>query len=370
MNLICGLRAAIADVLPPTAALRRFAPEKTAMSNDLVLSLEEAHALVVAALRASNTDADVAESVARALVAAEADGQAGHGLVRVPSYSSHARNGKVDGHARPSAEVVTPSVLRVDANFGFAYPAFDLALAQLPEMTARTGIAIAAVRRSHHFGQAGAHCERLAEKGLIAFVYGNAPKAIAPWGGKRPLFGTNPIAFAAPVGEGRPPLVIDLAVSTVAKGKIVAAQKAGRSTIPEGWALDPDGNPTTDVEMAMDGTMIPIGGAKGSALALMVEVMSAALVGSSLSTETSSLFTPDGPAPNLGQTILAIDPGPISGGAFAGRMDALLEGLAGEEGARLPGSRRLSAREHASANGISVNAPLHAEILEIVAGRG
>lgn len=340
------------------------------MPNDVLLSLEDAHALAVSALCASGTDATVAQSVARALVAAEADGQAGHGLVRVPSYSGHVRVGKVDGHARPSAERVTPSVLRVDAGFGFAYPAFDLAMEQLPEMVAGTGIAIAAIRQSHHFGQAGAHCERLAEQGFIAFVYGNAPKAIAPWGGKRPLFGTNPIAFAAPVGEGKPPLVIDLAVSTVAKGKIVAAQKAGRQSIPEGWALDPDGNPTTDVQAAMDGTMIPIGGAKGAALALMVEVMSAALVGSCLSTETSSLFTTEGPAPNLGQTILVIDPGPVSGGAYAGRMEMLLEGLAGEEGSRLPGSRRISAREHARVNGIAINAPLHAEILEIVAGRG
>ncbi|WP_349360268.1 Ldh family oxidoreductase [Stappia sp.] len=337
------------------------------MAATKTLTPGEAEALVSAALIASNTAADNAASVARALIAAEIDGQGGHGLSRVPSYAAQARSGKVDGHAVPVAERAAPAVLRVDAGLGFAYPAIDLTVAHLPEIAAETGLAIAAIRRSHHFGQAGAHCERLADKGLVAFVFGNSPQAIAPWGGKRPLFGTNPIAFAAPVPD-QPPLVIDFAVSRVARGKIMAADKAG-TAIPEGWALDPQGRPTTDTRAALAGTMIPIGEAKGAALALMVEVMSAALVGASLAFEASSLFTGEGAPPDLGQTVLAIDPGRVSAGAYGARVTTLVSAIAAEEGARLPGSRRLEARARAARDGIAVPAPLHAEIAAL-AGAG
>lgn len=337
------------------------------MQDVVRLSLDEAHALARAALLASNTAPAVADCVAGALVGSEADGQPGHGLSRVPSYCAQARSGKVDGHAEPACERVAPAVLRVDARFGFAYPAFDLVHQALPGLAREAGIALAAIRRSHHFGQAGTQCERLAAHGLVAFVFGNAPKAIAPWGGRRPLFGTNPIAFAAPCGADRAPLVIDLAVSKVARGRIMAAQKAGRA-IPEGWALDPEGQPTTDPEAGMAGTMIPIGEAKGAALAMMVEVMSAALVGASLAFEASSLFTGDGPAPDLGQTVLAIDPGPVSAGAFAERMAALVAAVEAEDGARLPGSRLLAAREAARRDGLLVAAPVLQEIREIIAG--
>ncbi|NBN62715.1 Ldh family oxidoreductase [Microvirga tunisiensis] len=334
------------------------------MSDTEILTLSEAHALAVSALCASRTAPDVAESVARALVAAEADGQAGHGLSRIPSYAAQARSGKVDGFARPVLVEATPALVRVDAGLGFAYPAFDLALAALPQPARKLGIAMAAVRRSHHFGQAGAHCEALAAQGLVAFVFGNAPKAIAPWGGRRPLFGTNPIAFAAPVAPGEPPLVIDLAVSRVAKGKIMAAEKAGRP-IPEGWALDAEGRPTTDPAAAMAGTMIPIGEAKGAALALMIEVMAAAVVGASLAFEATSLFDAEGPAPDLGQLVLAIDPGLTSGGVFYERMAVLVAAIGAEEGARLPGSRRLEARARAAREGLAVPRPILREIRAI-----
>jgi (2R)-3-sulfolactate dehydrogenase (NADP+) len=337
------------------------------MSASVTLSLAEAEALATAALVAAGTSPENAECVARALVAAEADGQAGHGLSRVPSYAAQARSGKVDGHAVPDFSRPAPALLRVDAGLGFAYPAFDLVIDALPAVVAETGIALAAIRRSHHFGQAGAHCEKLAEKGLVAFVFGNAPKSIAPWGGRSPLFGTNPIAFAAPLADGAPPLVIDLAVSRVARGKIMAADKAGRP-IPEGWALDADGNPTTDAKAALAGTMIPIGEAKGAALALMVEVMAAALVGASLAFEASSLFTGEGAAPDLGQTVIAIDPGMTSAGAYAERMASLVAAIEAEEGVRLPGSRRLEARARAARDGVAIPAPIHAEIVALAGG--
>ncbi|WP_417668172.1 Ldh family oxidoreductase [Roseibium sp.] len=324
------------------------------------LSLAEAHRLVRTALIASRTRPENADCVARALVSAEASGQPGHGLSRVPGYAAQSASGKVDGAAVPTLQEVTPSLVRIDAAHGFAYPAIEKALEVLPAMASRQGIAMAAVARSHHFGQGGAHCEALADKGYVALVFGNAPKSIAPWGGKEPLFGTNPIAFAAPV-PGKPSLVIDLAVSRVAKGKIMAAEKTG-SPIPEGWALDKDGNPTTDATAAMAGTMLPIGEAKGAALAMMIEVLSAALVGASLAFEASSLFSGEGKPPNLGQVILAIDPRLSSGGAYAERIATLMAAVEGADGARVPGSRRIEMRAKAEADGLSIPSAILREI--------
>lgn len=332
-----------------------------------VLTLEDAEGLAFDALVAAGTAPENARPVARALIAAEASGQPGHGLSRIPSYTQQVRSGKVDGTARPVAEKIKPGVVRIDAGFGFSYLSIDLALELLPEMARDTGVALAAIHRSHHFGQAGLHCEVLAEKGLVALVFGNAPKAIAPWGASRAMFGTNPIAFAAPAPEGEAPLVIDFAVSRVAKGKILAAQRTG-DAIPEGWALDANGNPTTDAEAAMKGTMVPIGEAKGAALSMMIEVLSAALVGANFGFEASSLFDGEGGPPNLGQTILAIDPGPVSGQAYFERISVLFSEMAATEGARLPGSRRLDAREAARENGLLLPAQIRDDLLRL-AGR-
>lgn len=325
-----------------------------------VLSLEEARGLVSGALSACGAAPANAASVARALVAAEADGQVGHGLSRVPSYAAQLRAGKVDGRAEPVVDRIAPAILRIDAGFGFAYPAFDRAIEELPPIARETGIALAAIVRSHHFGQAGAHCERLAEKGLVALTFGNTPKAIAPWGGRAPLLGTNPIAFAAPIPDGAP-LVIDLALSRVARGRVLAAEKAGKP-IPEGWAFDKQGNPTTDPAAALAGTMAPIGEAKGAALALMVEVMSAALLGAHFGLEASSFLDANGPPPNVGQSVIAIDPARVSGGAFDERMTTLAAAFAAEPGVRLPGSRRLQARAEAARDGLRIPAALLAEI--------
>ncbi|NNU80502.1 Ldh family oxidoreductase [Halovulum dunhuangense] len=327
---------------------------------DEVLSLEDARALVRAALIASNTSPENAAPTAEALVRAEADGQGGHGLSRVPSYAGQAATGKVQGHAVPRLVELSPAAIRVDAGHGFAYPAFGLALPEVVARARKLGIAAATVHRSHHFGVAGHHCETLAEQGLIAFVYGNAPKALAPWGAREAVLGTNPIAFAAPIA-GAAPLVIDMAVTTVARGKINAAAQAGEP-IPEGWALDPEGRPTTDAALALKGTMAPIGGAKGAALALMVEVMSACLAGAALGSEASSLFDAEGAPPDLGQSIIALDPELLSGGSFAARMATLVGKYDSLDGARLPGMRRLDARARAAAEGLRVKPALLAQI--------
>ena len=328
----------------------------------VTMTLDELHALGVKALCACNTAPEIAAQVMDALVAAEAAGQGGHGASRIPSYAAQARAGKVDGHARPTLTEIGAAAVRIDAARGFAYPAMRLALDAVAARAKTCGVAIAAVANSHHFGQAGYHAEALAERGLIALIFGNAPAAIAPWGGAAPLFGTNPIAFAAPrARDAGAPLVIDLSLSKVARGKVLAAKQKGER-IPEGWAVDKDGNPTTDPDAALAGAMLPMGDAKGAALVLMVEVLAAALTGSNAAFEASSFFDDKGPAPSVGQCIIAIDPSSLSGGRFAERLETILAAMLGQEGVRLPGERRLAARAKAAREGVTLAPALLAEI--------
>ncbi|HYF52741.1 MAG TPA: Ldh family oxidoreductase [Salinarimonas sp.] len=314
------------------------------------LSLIEAEDLVAAALERCRTSPENARSVARALVAAEADGLSGHGLSRVASYAAQAKAGKVDGFATPSATRPRPAVLAVDAAHGFAYPALELAVRELPAVAREAGIAAAPIRRSHHAGAAGHPVERLAEAGLVAILLANTPAAIAPWGGDRALFGTNPIAFAAPRERGAP-IVVDLSLSKVARGNILAAKQKGQP-IPEGWAFDAQGRPTTDPDAALKGTMAPLGDAKGTALALMVELLAAGLTGATYAADASSFLDAHGPPPGTGQLLLAFDPAALGGGAE--RFEALAGAVQAQAGARLPGARRLDLRRRAQAEGIAV----------------
>jgi (2R)-3-sulfolactate dehydrogenase (NADP+) len=328
------------------------------------LQVDEARALCQKALMVSGASEKNGAITADALVRAEADGQRGHGLSRVPSYAAQVIAGKVNGQAEPSIEDVKPGLFRVDAGNGFAYPAIKRALSELSSRASELGIAAAAIYRSHHFGVAGHPCEDMARQGLITFVYGNTPKAIAPYGAKKTVLGTNPVAFGAPLD--RDPLVIDFALSVVARGKINAAKQAGK-TIPKGWALGPDGKSTTNPEIALEGSMMPIGGVKGAALALMIEVMSACLAGSALSAEAPSLFDGDGKPPNLGQVILAIDAESLSGGMFAERMRDLAAIYDELDGARFPGSGRLKQRAKSNEQGLDVPVVLLEEIKALLA---
>lgn len=317
------------------------------------LSLAEAEEKIAGLFVAAGTSAANAASVALALVAAEADGLKGHGLSRVPTYLSMLKAGKIDGQAVPIARQPKPGVLAIDAAHGFAYPAIDLAVIELPELARRQGIVAAPIRRSNHCGAAGFHVERLAEQGMVALLFANTPGAIAPWGGSKPVFGTNPIAFAAPLA-GREPLVIDMALSKVARGPIVAAKQKGES-IPEGWALDAAGKPTTDPAAALAGTMLPLGDAKGATLAMMVEILAAALVGTHFAFQASSFLDDKGGPPDTGQLILAIDPASMGGSWFDERMKLLAHAIEEQEGTRLPGMRRYGLRAKAKAQGIEVD---------------
>ena len=316
------------------------------------LTLEAAARLVTDILIGHGASDDNAASVAAALVRAEADGQRGHGLSRVPSYAAQCASGKVDGLATPVLARRRNAAVCIDAANGFAYPAADLAIRELVAMTPQTGIAAASIFRSHHFGQAGYHAERLAEQGLVAMVFSNSPEAIAPWGGNRAVFGTNPVAFAAP-RSAAPPLVIDLSLSKVARGKVMVAQQKGES-IPEGWALDADGNATTDPTAALAGTMLPMGDAKGAALVLMVEILAAGLGGANFGFEASSFFSAEGEPPGVGHLFIAFDPGFFCDGGFALRLEQLLDAIEQQPGARLPGGRRLEGRDQVLQNGLAV----------------
>ncbi len=314
------------------------------------LSLGHLRQLVVNALKRHNTSEENAAAVARALVTAEADGLAGHGLSRLPSYCAQAASGKVDGHAVPVATRVADAAIRIDARHGFAFGALVLAVEELCRLTPKTGIAVAAVTHSHHCGAAGYHVEALARAGLVGLLFANTPRAIAPWGGKTGVFGTNPIAFAAPRKE-KDPLVIDLSLSKVARGKIMVA-KQRQESIPEGWALDSEGRPTTDPEAALSGTMLPMGNAKGAALVLMVEILAAALTGAHFGFEASSFFTAKEEPPNVGQLLLALAPYPLSNDQFYSRLEDLLETIRIQSNTRLPGDRRLKLRQKAYKDGV------------------
>lgn len=316
------------------------------------IGLDEARALVAGALVRAGTLPGTADCVAGALVAAEADGLKGHGLSRVPGYAAQVKAGKVAGSAVPTVERAAPGVLRIDAGHGFAYPALARAVAELPAVTRGVGVAVAAIRRSHHCGAAGHPVERLAEAGLVALLFANTPAAIAPWGGARAVFGTNPIAFACPLAAGAP-IVADLSLSKVARGNILAAQQKG-AAIPADWALDAEGRPTTDPAAALKGTMVPAGDAKGTVLAMIVELLAAGLTGASFAADAASFLDAEGGPPATGQLLVAFDPAAIGGPGVLAHVARLAEAIEAQPGARLPGRRRLALRAAAEAEGLEV----------------
>ncbi len=323
----------------------------------------DAVGLVVRALESCGASRANAVSTASALIAAEIDGQLGHGLSRVPSYAAQLKAGKIEGQVQPEAVATRVATFRIDAKLGFAYPALDLAISCLSSATRDTGIATAAIYRSHHIGQAGRSVERLADLGFVALLLSNTPQAMAFHGGKRAMLGTNPLAFAAPV-PGRPALVIDLSLSLVARAKIVAAQKAGRD-IPADWATDTEGRPTTDAAAALAGALQPAGGAKGAALALMVEILCGALSGGRFGWEASSFLDDRGGAPRVGQLLLAFDPSAFSGRDFADRMSGMAGAIGAEAGVRVPGDRRLANRAAARSRGLNVPDDLYGQLLKL-----
>ncbi|MBO6521922.1 MAG: Ldh family oxidoreductase [Rhodospirillales bacterium] len=315
-------------------------------------SLSDLHDLAVAVLTASKTSPDNAAAVARALVKADADGIPSHGVSRLPAYADQAKAGKVDGFAAPDVTMPKSASVRVDAKSGFAYPAIEAGISAALASIKETGIVGLAIGNSHHAGVAGHHVEPFAEAGYLALGFTNSPAGIAPWGGSRAIFGTNPIAFGCPL-KGKPPIIADLSTSKVARGKIKLAADKGEG-IPEGWAVDADGNPTTDAKAAMGGSLLPMGDAKGAALVMMVEILAATLTGSNHGFEASSFFDDKGPPPHIGQFFIVIDPAGFSGGAFDARMEVLADAILSQEGTRMPGARRFGIRETSARDGVDI----------------
>ena len=331
------------------------------MADTVTLTLEEADALVMQALTASGASESNARKLADGVMGAELDGIPSHGLMYVPIYCEHAKCGKIDGQAQPTVEQISPSAYLADARSGFAHPAIDLGFSKLVPAAKENGVAVLAVRNSYNCGVLGFHVSRLASERLVGIGFTNAPASIAPVGGNRPVVGTNPFACAVPGGDGEVALIIDQSSSVVAKSELTKRANAGGS-IPEGWALDPGGNPTTDPKVGLTGTMVPSGGYKGVGIAVLVEVLAAALSGATLGIHASSFATNDGGSPNTGQFFIALDPAKFSGDGFYQRIGDLLDAIKAQDGARLPGARRLAARNEVPGRGVIAPTALYERI--------
>lgn len=322
-------------------------------------------ALAEGALQRAGTRPEQALSLARAVAAAEMDGIRSHGLVYVPIYCEHVQCGKVNGTAVPTIEVTGTAAVTVDAANGFAHPAIDAGFAKLLPLARQHGIAAVSVRNSYNCGVLGYHVERLAAEGLVGLGFTNAPASIAPVGGARKVIGTNPFALAAPDGNGGAAFVLDQSASVVAKSEITLHAREGKP-IPEGWAYDSDGNPTTDPEAALKGTMAPAGGYKGFGTGLMVELFAAVLAGATLGKDASPFAGTAGGPPATGQFFIAIDPASFSGAGFASRMTDLAAAITDQPGARLPGQRRLENRQrNLAAGGVAIDDALIGRIQAI-----
>lgn len=307
----------------------------------------------------------MALATAQALVAADSEALPTHGVSRVALYGQHLREARVDGKARPKFVKRKGGTCLVDARGGLAYEASAIAVKEAIRRARRYGVAFAGITNSHHFGAAGYHLAPIAEAGLAGLAFTNSPSAINAWGGKRPFYGTNPIAAVFP-RRGEPPLVVDLSLTEVVRGKIMLHAKEG-TPIPLGWALDREGRPTTDAQAALTGSLTAIGGMKGTMLALVVEVLCCALTGAAFSFENDSYFEP-GNKPRIGHAVLAIDPEALAGAeTYFERMETMIAHMLEEEGVRLPGARRRAAASTARVEGIDVPQPLLDELERLAA---
>ena len=329
--------------------------------------LESLAALATGALTQAGASGLMADATVRALLYAEARGLPSHGLSRVLQYTTHLRNGRANGAAVAKVSQGKAAACLVDAGEGLAFPACELAITEAITRAKSAGACFVGVTNSHHFGAAAYHVEAVAAAGMVGLAFGNSPSAMPAWGGKRGIFGTNPIAAAFPRQRAMP-LLIDLSLSEVARGKLMIAAKKGES-IPLGWALDQDGKPTTDPKAGMAGTMMPAGGVKGAMLALVVELLCCALTGAAFGFEADSFFVDAGNRPHLGQAFLVIDPAALAGSEiFFARIETLVAAMLAEEGVRLPGYRRAAIAEGTARDGVEIPAALMADLQRLAAG--
>ena len=318
---------------------------------------------------ANGTSEAVANVLARNCAAAERDGSASHGLFRMAGYVSTLRSGWVDGRAEPIVEDVGAAFVRVDAANGFAQPALLKATALAIHKVRAAGTCVVAIRRSHHFGALWPDVEPFAEQGLVALALVNSMAVVVPEGAVRPVYGTNPMAFAAPRADGGI-VVFDQAVSMMAHGDVQIAARSGHA-LPPGTGVDSEGRPTTDPRAVLDGgALLAFGGHKGASIAMMIEIMAAALTGGLFSHEVDWSGHPGAQTPCTGECLILIDPARGgSAAAFAARVEQLVAALHASGQERMPGERRFAARERAGSAGIRVDAAMVAR-LEAMAGAG
>lgn len=301
------------------------------------VSLKDIEETVATALRAHGADAFAAAEVARAVAAAESVGNKICGLYYVESYCQQLRSGRVKGDVTPSVTTPRPAVVHVDAKFGFAQPAFAYGLTVALDAARQSGIATLAVGHAHTCTSLGYFTEQIASAGLIGIGFTNASPIVAAPGGKTRVIGTNPIAFSVPDGQGGIAMQFDQSTTTVALGKITMAKAAGEK-IPVGWAVDAQGNPTTDPEAAIAGSLVSMGGYKGWGFGLMAEILAAGMTGGILSKDVKPLKAPEGAPHDLGQYYIIIDPS--TSPAFATRLTDLAAAANADPEARMPGQNK------------------------------
>jgi (2R)-3-sulfolactate dehydrogenase (NADP+) len=330
------------------------------------LTIAELRDLAARALANAGASEAMATTTAAALVDAEAQGLSSHGLARVPQYATHLRNGRADGHAVATVVHERGGAVLIDAQCGLAFPACALAIDEGIARARRFGVAFAGVTNSHHFGVAGSHLQPVAAAAMVGLAFGNSPAAMPAAGGRRALFGTNPIAAIFP-RRGPLPLTIDLSLSEVARGKVMVAAKEGRP-IPLGWALDEHGMPTTDASAALRGSMLAMGGTKGAMLALVVELLVTALTGAAHGFEASSFFVDEGNRPRIGQAFIVIDPTALAGSdVYFERVETLVAAMLEDDGVRMPGERRAKLAARAAVEGVAISEALARQLQALAA---
>ena len=303
------------------------------------LSLDEIFNLAKKTLLANGCDDETASILADLIMKAERDGSLSHGLFRLPAYVSGLKSGKINGKGKPEIKKISPSVIKVLGNNCLAPVVLNKGIPELIKATKENGIAVLAINNSHHMAAMWPETEMIAEQGLVAFACTSYKPMVAPAGGKKSLFGTNPISFAWP-RKGKTPVVYDMATASMAMGEVQVAKREGHK-VPLGTGLSKDGKETTDPgEIANGGVLLPFGGYKGSAIAMMVELLAGSLVGDNFSYETAAKDNNDGGPPSGGEFILAISPDKLSENDWDKHSNEFFDKMKSMDGVRLPGERR------------------------------
>jgi len=307
--------------------------------NTISISLKEIYDLAKKTLLFNGCDEENASILSDTIMRAERDGSLSHGLFRLPAYVASLKSGKVNGKAKPEIKKISPSVIKVLGNSAFAPMVLKVGLPELIKLAKETGVAVLAITNSHHMAAMWPETEAIAESGLVGFACTSYKPMVAPAGAKKALFGTNPISFAWP-RPGKTPVVYDMATAAMAMGEVMVAARDGH-TVPLGTGLNKDGKETTDPkEISKGGVLLPFGGYKGSAIAMMVELLAGALVGENFSYETAAKDNKDGGPPSGGEFILAISPEKIAGPDWEKHSDEFFKKMQSMDGVRLPGERR------------------------------